>query len=650
MTTEHVAAQINAWEVAQRQFDLAADRLGLDPGMRLVLREPRREFTVHFPVHMDDGSVQVFTGYRVQHNLGRGPAKGGIRYHQDVSLDEVKALAMWMTWKCAVVGIPYGGGKGGVIVDPKQLSKKELEGLTRRFFTEIEVLIGPEKDIPAPDVNTNAQIMAWMMDTYSMHAGYTVPGVVTGKPISLGGSEGRNEATARGCVYTIVEAARHLGMDLTRSRVAVQGFGNAGSIAARLIVRRGRDGRRRLRLDRRHPQPGRSRHRQGRRLEGRARHGPGLPRRDGHQQRRGPRGRLRHPHPGRPREPDHVAQRRPDQGSAHRRGRQRPDHARRRRDPLQERRVHHPGHPVQRRRRHGQLLRMGPGPQPRPLERDRRQRQAQGDHGQGVRGDPRRSPAASRSTCGPRRTCSRSSASPTRWSCAASTRKARSARRRLDARRSRRAPVRPGATIAAMLDHEEKFLFKEEILHLSNAVAEPGVLDNVEDLLTDVITSPRFDSEVFTLERSLQVMLGPRAGTTLVGLLTVAPEVFDEVAEVRIPSEVHERLVAWRARFGLAIDNALNFLNNPDGIQGHNFATQIAHVEDRRVLQGRLTLVRYNNEPQFFVADASVFLGLVADIMERLGPYLEPDAVEAETLARLRDAIQLIERKTASRS
>ncbi len=190
-----------------------------------------------------------------------------------------------------------------------------------------------------------------------------------------------------------------------------------------------------------------------------------------------------------------------------------------------------------------------------------------------------------------------------------------------------------------MLDHEEKFLFKEEILHLSNAVAEPGVLDNVEDLLTDVITSPRFDSEVFTLERSLQVMLGPRAGTTLVGLLTVAPEVFDEVAEVRIPSEVHERLVAWRARFGLAIDNALNFLNNPDGIQGHNFATQIAHVEDRRVLQGRLTLVRYNNEPQFFVADASVFLSLVADIMERLGPYLEPDAVEAETLARLRDAI-----------
>jgi glutamate dehydrogenase (NAD(P)+) len=235
MTTEHVAAEINAWKVAQQQFDLAADRLNLDPGLRRVLREPRRELTVHFPVQMDDGSVQVFTGFRVQHNLGRGPAKGGIRFHQDVSIDEVKALAMWMTWKCAVVGIPYGGGKGGVIVDPKKLSKKELESLSRRFFTEIEVLIGPERDIPAPDVNTNSQIMAWMMDTYSMHAGYTVPGVVTGKPISLGGSEGRNEATARGTVFCIIEAARHLGMELPRTRVAIQGFGNAGSIAATLI-------------------------------------------------------------------------------------------------------------------------------------------------------------------------------------------------------------------------------------------------------------------------------------------------------------------------------------------------------------------------------------------------------------------------------
>jgi len=239
MTTEHVTAPINPWMVAQQQFDLAAERLHLDEGMRRVLREPRRELTVHFPVHMDDGSVRVFAGYRVQHNLGRGPAKGGIRYHQDVSIDEVKALAMWMTWKCAVVGIPFGGGKGGVIVDPKQLSQKELEALTRRFFTEIEVLVGPEKDIPAPDVNTNAQVMAWMMDTYSMHQGYTVPGVVTGKPISLGGSEGRTEATARGTVYCIVEAARHLGMELPKCKVSIQGFGNAGSIAALLIAAEG---------------------------------------------------------------------------------------------------------------------------------------------------------------------------------------------------------------------------------------------------------------------------------------------------------------------------------------------------------------------------------------------------------------------------
>jgi glutamate dehydrogenase (NAD(P)+) len=239
MTTEHVETGINAWTVAQQQFDLAADRLNLDHGLRRVLREPRRELTVHFPVKMDDGSVQVFTGYRVQHNLGRGPAKGGIRYHQDVTLDEVKALSMWMTWKAAVVGIPYGGGKGGVIVDPKKLSQKELEGLTRRFTTEISILIGPEKDIPAPDVNTNAQTMAWIMDTYSMHVGYTVPGVVTGKPIALGGSEGRNEATARGTVFCILEALKHLGMDATKSRVAIQGFGNAGAIAARLMSEEG---------------------------------------------------------------------------------------------------------------------------------------------------------------------------------------------------------------------------------------------------------------------------------------------------------------------------------------------------------------------------------------------------------------------------
>ncbi|HWH37518.1 MAG TPA: hypothetical protein VNT28_07055 [Candidatus Limnocylindrales bacterium] len=200
-----------------------------------------------------------------------------------------------------------------------------------------------------------------------------------------------------------------------------------------------------------------------------------------------------------------------------------------------------------------------------------------------------------------------------------------------------------------MLDHEEQFLFKEEILHLATSLSEAGALDNVEDLLTDVITSPRFDSEVFTLERSLQVMLGARAGSTLVGLLTVTPEVFDQVAEVRIAPEVHERLVAWRARFGLAIDNALNFLNNPDGIQGHNFSTQVSLVDDRRVLQGRLTLVRYNNEPQFFVADANVFFGLIADLLERLGPNTDDETVDVETLTRIRDALALIERRQMAR-
>ncbi len=239
MTTEHAARRVDSWQVAQHQFDIAAERLHLDQALRVILRQTQRELTVHFPVKMDDGTVRMFTGYRIQHNLGRGPSKGGIRYHQDVSLNEVRALAMWMTWKCAVVGIPFGGGKGGVIVDPKRLSKRELEGLTRRFTSEISVLIGPERDIPAPDVNTNPQIMAWMMDTYSMHAGYTVPGVVTGKPLSLGGSEGRNEATGRGVVFCIVEAAKKIGLDLPGARVAIQGFGNVGGTAAKFVVEQG---------------------------------------------------------------------------------------------------------------------------------------------------------------------------------------------------------------------------------------------------------------------------------------------------------------------------------------------------------------------------------------------------------------------------
>ena len=227
--------ELNAWDIARRQFDLAADRLGLGADERAVLRNCKREFTVNFPVQLDDGSVRSFTGYRVQHNLARGPGKGGIRYHPQADLDEVRALAMWMTWKCAVVNIPFGGAKGGVAVDPRELSPTELEKLTRRYTLEIEPLIGPHSDIPAPDVNTDPQVMAWMMDTYSMHKGYTATAVVTGKPVSIGGSEGRNEATGRGCVFTIQQAAKRLGLDLTGSTVAVQGFGNVGATAACLL-------------------------------------------------------------------------------------------------------------------------------------------------------------------------------------------------------------------------------------------------------------------------------------------------------------------------------------------------------------------------------------------------------------------------------
>src|SRR5436853_2398588 len=236
-TIDHT--QRDPWEVAIEQFDTAADKRHLDPNMRGSVRGCEPERTVHFPVRMQDGAVKVFTGYRVQHNTSRGPGKGGIRYHPSASLGEVKALAMWMTWKCAVVGIPYGGAKGAVICDPKTMTSQQLETLTRRYTTEIALLIGPERDIPAPDVNTNAQTMAWIMDTYSMHAGHTVPAVVTGKPLSIGGSEGRNEATARGAVYTIIEASKHLGLDLEGARVVVQGFGNAGSFSAKLMAELG---------------------------------------------------------------------------------------------------------------------------------------------------------------------------------------------------------------------------------------------------------------------------------------------------------------------------------------------------------------------------------------------------------------------------
>jgi glutamate dehydrogenase/leucine dehydrogenase len=235
MATATLIGVRNPYDVACENFDLAANVLELDDNIRSMIKYPERMLTVTLPVRMDNGNIKLFTGYRVQHSTARGPAKGGIRYHPGVTLDEVKALATWMTWKCAVVNIPFGGAKGGVTCNPKEMSQHELEHMTRRYAASILPLIGPERDIPAPDVYTNSQTMAWIMDTYSMTKGYPIPGVVTGKPISLGGSLGRNEATGRGVFYTIISACEHLNIQLKGARVAVQGFGNAGSIAAQLL-------------------------------------------------------------------------------------------------------------------------------------------------------------------------------------------------------------------------------------------------------------------------------------------------------------------------------------------------------------------------------------------------------------------------------
>ena len=240
MTTRAKVEQaIKPYEMAVAQFDAIADHLGLDEGIRQILRTCKRELVVNFPVRMDDGTTPVFTGYRVQHNIVRGPAKGGIRYHPAVTLDEVRAMAMWMTWKSAVVNIPYGGAKGGVVVDPKRLSLSELENLTRRYATEISIIIGPEKDIPAPDMGTDARIMAWIMDTISMHRGHSVTGVITGKPVSIGGTLGRTEATGRGLLYILQAAAQARGLPVDGGTIAIQGFGNVGGVAAGLLSRVG---------------------------------------------------------------------------------------------------------------------------------------------------------------------------------------------------------------------------------------------------------------------------------------------------------------------------------------------------------------------------------------------------------------------------
>jgi glutamate dehydrogenase (NAD(P)+) len=235
----HTTDEFNPWKNAAIRFENAATRLALDDGMRKVLKTPGKELTVAIPVVLDDGRIEVFTGYRVQHSIARGPAKGGIRYAPDVTLDEVRALASWMTWKCAVVNLPYGGGKGGVICDPAILSQIELERITRRYTAEILDIIGPEKDIPAPDMNTNEQTMAWIMDTYSMHKRETTTGVVTGKPLNLGGSRGRPEATGRGCLYVTRESLKKFGIPPTKASVVIQGFGNVGGMAARLMSAEG---------------------------------------------------------------------------------------------------------------------------------------------------------------------------------------------------------------------------------------------------------------------------------------------------------------------------------------------------------------------------------------------------------------------------
>ena len=229
------AEKNNVWEMTLLRLDATMDLLNIEPGMQKYLRQPRKILEVSVPIKTDAGNIEIFKGYRVQHNTNRGPAKGGIRYHPDVNLDEIKALAMLMTWKCSLVGLPFGGAKGGVIADPTKLSLNELEHITRRYTFEIIDAIGPDKDIPAPDVGTNAQVMAWIMDTYSMDKGHSVPGVVTGKPICLGGSQGREDATSRGCVYTILSTLKVMGIDSTDLSVAVQGFGNVGGNAAKIM-------------------------------------------------------------------------------------------------------------------------------------------------------------------------------------------------------------------------------------------------------------------------------------------------------------------------------------------------------------------------------------------------------------------------------
>ena len=377
----------NPFELAQAQLRRVGETFAVDPNLIQILSYCKKGVEVSVPVQMDDGTVRAFQGYRVVHNMTRGPAKGGIRYHPAVTQDEVKALAMWMTWKCALMGLPFGGAKGGVICDPKLLSLGEKERLTRRYTTEIINEIGPEKDIPAPDVGTDAQMMAWIFDTYSMNVGHSVLGVVTGKPLSVGGSVGRDGATARGSLYCIRTALQKQGGRLHDTRVAIQGFGNVGSNLARLLSDEGvrvvavSDSRGGIHNPYGLDVPG------GDRLQGRARRARGIPRRRRDHERGADRDRLRRPHPLRARAGDHGENAVARAGEDGLRGRERPDDAGGGRDPRGPRHPRPPRRARECRRRRRLLLRVGAGPAGVLLEGIRGQRKAERHRRSGLRGD-----------------------------------------------------------------------------------------------------------------------------------------------------------------------------------------------------------------------------------------------------------------------
>src|SRR5215207_5243616 len=362
----------NPLELARQQLRRVGEIFAIDPNLIRVLEKCKKSVEVSIPVTMDDGSVGVFRGHRVTHNIARGPSKGGIRYHPDVTLDEVKALAMWMTWKCALMGLPFGGAKGGVVCDPKRLSRGELERLTRRYTSEIINEIGPEKDIPAPDVGTDASVMAWIFDTYSMNKGHSVLGVVTGKPLAIGGSLGREEATARGALYVIADALAEEDKKLDGLRVVVQGFGNVGRNLAR-----------------RRPRHVGARRAGGPRVEGRARRARGVPVRRRDHQRRAPAARVRRAGPVRARAGDHGRERGRREGAYRLRGRERPGHADRRRDPRGPGHPRPPGRARECGRRRRLLFRVGAGAPGVLLEGGRGERAARRHRHPRLPGDDR---------------------------------------------------------------------------------------------------------------------------------------------------------------------------------------------------------------------------------------------------------------------